>query len=87
LRCYTKDKFEAMKEDAGDPASSRPVKEYAEGTLVALPGAGKTAQLTLVSATSVSADTRVFRFALPTAKHILGLPVGRGLHSPTFQLN
>jgi len=26
MRRYTKDKFEAMKEDGGDPASSRPVK-------------------------------------------------------------
>merc|ERR1712216_1065238 len=72
-----KSKFEAMKEGADAPNSSRPTKEYPEGTLVALPGQGQTVELKLESKADVSADTRVFRFALPSEKHVLGLPVGQ----------
>ena len=72
-----KSKFEAMKEGAEAPKSSRPTVAYPEGTLVALPGPGQTVELKLVSKADVSADTRVFRFALPSEKHILGLPVGQ----------
>jgi NAD(P)H-flavin reductase/rubredoxin len=71
-----KSKFEAMKEGEA-PKSSRPTKAYPEGTLVALPGQGQTVELKLVSKADVSADTRVFRFALPSEKHVLGLPVGQ----------
>ena len=60
-----------------DPVSSRPVKEYPENTLLTLPGAGKTVDLKLVSKSDVSADTRIFRFALPSDEHVLGLPVGQ----------
>ena len=71
-----KSKFEAMKENA-DPVSARPTKEYAEGTLLTLKGQGQPVELKLISKADVSPDTRVFRFALPTEKHILGLPVGQ----------
>ena len=71
-----KSKFEAMKEGS-DLSSSRPKKVYPEDVLVTFRGSGETVELELVSKTVISADTRVFRFSLPTAKHILGLPVGQ----------
>ena len=40
---------------------------------------GKFIKLPLKERTDASSDTRVFRFALPTDKHILGLPVGQHL--------
>lgn len=36
--------------------------------------------LKLIERREVSHDTRVFRFALPTEKHVLGLPVGQHLY-------
>lgn len=33
--------------------------------------------LTLINREEVSHDTRIFRFALPSEKHVLGLPVGQ----------
>ena len=71
-----KSKFTAMKETS-DPVSSRPVKTYPPGTLLALPGPGAAVALKLISKTDVSADARVLRFALPSEKHVLGLPVGQ----------
>jgi len=71
-----KSDFEAMKVTV-DPVSARPTKVYPEGSLLALKGAGQTVALTLLSKADVSADTRVFRFALPSEKHILGLPIGQ----------
>jgi NAD(P)H-flavin reductase/rubredoxin len=72
-----KSNFEAMKGNAEGPKSSRPTKAYPEGALLALPGQGKTVDLKLESKADVSKDARVFRFALPSDKHILGLPVGQ----------
>ncbi len=45
--------------------------------MVALQGAGSTVELKLISKVDISSDTRIFRFALPTESHILGLPVGQ----------
>jgi hypothetical protein len=42
-----------------------------------LKGEGQPVELKLSSKADVSPDTRAFRFALPTEKHILGLPVGQ----------
>lgn len=36
----------------------------------------KKISLRLISKTNISPDTRIFRFALPTEKHSLGLPIG-----------
>ncbi|MDA9098096.1 ferredoxin--nitrite reductase [bacterium] len=73
-----KAKFEPMKDGkAAAPKSARPTKEYPAGMLVTLPGADETVELKLESKADVSPDTRIFRFSLPTDKHILGLPVGQ----------
>ena len=71
-----KSKFEALR-DSKDPTSSRPVKEYPVDAKIALPGAGSTVDLRLISKVDVSSDTRIFRFGLPSENHILGLPVGQ----------
>ena len=70
-----KSKFEAMKQEA-DPVSARPVVEYPEGTLVTLKS-GETVSLKLTEKEQVTDNTVRFRFALPSAEHILGLPVGQ----------
>ena len=72
-----KSKFEAMRGEKVDPVSARPTKAYPPEALLALKGPGETVELKLVSKADVSPDTRVFRFALPSEKHILGLPVGQ----------
>ena len=60
------------------PTSAAPVRrKIIPDVLVTFRGSGETVELELVSKTVVSADTRLFRFSLPTSKHILGLPVGQ----------
>ncbi|CAL6349736.1 unnamed protein product [Bathycoccus prasinos] len=71
-----KSKFEKMKTEDAAPKSARPVTEYPEGTLVTLKS-GEKVKLKLVEKQDVSANTRRFRFELPTKEHILGLPVGQ----------
>jgi ferredoxin-nitrite reductase len=71
-------KFEPLKDGAANaPVSARPVKAYPVGTQLALPAAGEFVELKLASKADVSPDTRVFRFALQSAEHVLGLPVGQ----------
>ena len=65
-----------MKTEDAAPKSARPVTEYPEGTLVTLKS-GEKVKLKLVEKQDVSANTRRFRFELPTKEHILGLPVGQ----------
>ena len=36
--------------------------------------------LRLIQKIKVSHDTRIFRFALPTERHVLGLPVGQHIY-------
>ena len=63
-----KSKFEKMKtRDAKMAKSARPVTEYPEGTLVTLKS-GEKVKLKLVEKQDVSANTRRFRFELPTER-------------------
>ena len=56
--------------DIGHPLSSTSPKALIKGKFVTLP---------LERRTEISHDTRIFRFALPSQQHELGLPVGQHL--------
>jgi len=60
------------------PVAAAPAVDISDGPPVTL-AKGKFIKLPLKERTDASSDTRVFRFALPTDKHILGLPVGQHL--------
>ncbi|KAI3976403.1 hypothetical protein MKX01_038702 [Papaver californicum] len=61
---------------SGSLSHLAPIKEIGIAKPVALVGRDKI-QCKLIAKTSISHDVRVFRFALPSADQVLGLPVGK----------